>query len=154
MSSFAKSGINCLSKVESKKAAKRLIDVLGAFGNVILLVECVGTDGPGGKIKKAITDFKKIREKFSEIVASVLAQTPYKQFFDRNKPAFYSGQTVFKRLVVSLGIKTSEQVEKTHSEMCREEEINFWTREEAIYFDIVASSRLASPERSSRPLSL
>lgn len=132
-----KSGIDCISyeKLESD-VIKTDVDVFGVYKNVIVIIECVGTERFGRKLKKAATDFKLIIGEFDKLKSKI--SKDHKSFYKRNILGFNSQNKVFRKLLISFNKKAREDIDKSHSNLSEREKIYIWTKEEMYYYDRVS----------------
>ena len=65
---FKKSKISFIPELKiSIETNKTDIDILGMSKNILILVECFGTESFGEKLKKTITNLKNIKENFKKV---------------------------------------------------------------------------------------
>lgn len=131
---FNKSGINCLPKVQVNiKTNNTDIDIFGVYKNIIILVECVGTDDFGPKIKKAITDFETIETNIEEVIKTGLNR----KFRKDNNGLKYQNK-VFLKLIVSFNKETIKDIEQNNLSLCKNKHLSIWTLEEMYYFSKIS----------------
>lgn len=88
-----KSGIDCISDVILKSdKIKTDVDVFGIYKNVIFLIECVGTDTFGPKLKKSASDFKLIIGEFDKLKSKI--SIDHKSFYKENNLGLNSQNTI------------------------------------------------------------
>jgi DGQHR domain-containing protein len=136
---FRKSGIECTKEIPVNVSEVHTnIDVLGISENVIILVECVGTDSIGPKSKKANSDFCSIEPVFDKILTGLPMDHKARKLYEEHKSAIDPTKRIFRRLLVSLNEETRRSVAEYILNFCQTSSIHLWTFEETHYFATVA----------------
>jgi len=132
-----KSGIDCISDVILKSdKIKTDVDVFGIYKNVIVLIECVGTEAFGPKLKKSASDFKLIIGEFDKLKNKI--SIDHKIFYKRNNLGLNSQNKVFQKLLISFNKKAREDIDESHFNLSEKEKIHIWTEEEMYYYNKVS----------------
>ncbi len=140
---FRMSGIECECAVPVKTEGQDTdIDVLGILDNVAVLVECVGTDDFGQKVKKSITDFERNIAEFQNLVNGLSQNFP--DFYEQHKSfckdlTELSSEAELKlgKLIISFNKETRTSVKKIVL-ACQKKAVSVWTLEEMHYFQRIA----------------
>jgi DGQHR domain-containing protein len=134
---FEKSGIDFIPKVIIKTANQHTdIDILGIYKNIIILVECVGHDTFGPKMKKFFADSEINIESFDKIADILKAK--HKQFFRTHENNLKSRGRKVVKLLVALNKETKETVEENQLAYCETNSITLWTEENYYYFEKIS----------------
>lgn len=137
ISIFKKSGIDCLQEIEIKIEEQQTdIDVLGIYNNIIILVECVGKDTFGPKLKKSITDFDLNIQHFEKTLKIISKKD--NTFYKEHEKYLKSSNKIFKKLLVSFKKETKDYIDKTHNNISSKSDVCLWTREEIYYYDKIS----------------
>jgi len=101
---FRKSGISTLSKFKlPKEKSKKIfcdIDVLGVCNNIVILVECVGEESLGNKIKDFDSETEIIKDKFDHFIRSI--KNDQYSFYKKCRTTFedLKSEIIVKKLIV------------------------------------------------------
>ena len=134
---FKKSKISFIPELKiSIETNKTDIDILGMSKNILILVECFGTESFGEKLKKTITNLKNIKKNFKKVREIIKQEYP---LFYRTHKSFLEGTNLkFRCLLVSSQKETKDCVEDFHKKNYEEEDFFLWTTEELYYYDKVS----------------